>query len=47
VRVRVLVTGAGGFDTSIDARATSAALGVPLPSVRELLELFRAEWAAR
>lgn len=33
-------------DTSLDARATAAALGVALPSVRELLELFRAERAA-
>jgi dTDP-4-dehydrorhamnose reductase len=31
------------FDTSLDARATAAALGVALPSTRDLLELYRAE----
>ncbi len=33
------------YDTSLDARATAVALGVSLPSVRALLELFRAERA--
>ena len=33
-------------DTSLVAEQTAAALGVSLPSVRELLELFRAERAA-
>ncbi len=33
-------------DTSLDARTTAAALAVTLPTVRELLELFRAERAA-
>lgn len=31
-------------DTSLDAQATAAALGVSLPSVRELLALLRSEW---
>jgi dTDP-4-dehydrorhamnose reductase len=34
------------YDTSLDARATAAALEVTLPSVRGLLELYRAERAA-
>jgi dTDP-4-dehydrorhamnose reductase len=34
------------YDTSLDAHATSTALGVSLPSVRELLELYRVERAA-
>ena len=34
------------YDTSLDARTTAAALAVSLPSVRDLLELFRAERAA-
>jgi dTDP-4-dehydrorhamnose reductase len=33
------------YDTSLDARATAAALGVSLPPVRQLLELYRAEGA--
>lgn len=35
------------YDTSLDARATSAALGVEPPSTRDLLQLFRSERAAR
>ncbi len=35
------------YDTSLDARATAAAVGVPLPTLRELLRFFRAERAAR
>jgi dTDP-4-dehydrorhamnose reductase len=31
------------YDTSLDARATAAALAVPLPTVRELLAAFRSE----
>lgn len=31
-------------DTSLDARLTAGALGVSLPSLRELLALFRREW---
>jgi dTDP-4-dehydrorhamnose reductase len=34
------------YDTTLDARATASALGVTLPSVRELLESYRAERAA-
>jgi dTDP-4-dehydrorhamnose reductase len=31
-------------DTSLDAQLTAGALGVSLPSLRELLALFRSEW---
>jgi dTDP-4-dehydrorhamnose reductase len=31
------------YDTTLDAAATAAALGVELPSLRALLERFRAE----
>jgi dTDP-4-dehydrorhamnose reductase len=33
------------YDTSLNAEATAAALGVTLPSIRELLELYRVERA--
>lgn len=33
------------YDTSLDARATAAALGVELADTRHLLSLFRAEWS--
>ncbi|MBA2318615.1 MAG: sugar nucleotide-binding protein [Euzebyales bacterium] len=33
------------YDTSLDARATAAALGVELPDARRLLSLLRAQWS--